>query len=509
MFISYLLIFSTNLTSFTKKYCLHLTLVVKYFFINIYIGVQNVDSIKLKENINTEAICNFIKNCCEIGTNIRTFQCTKNNDLLAAVAIKPYSLDNNMLIYSLSKSFTSACIGIAQSEGLLNIDERIVDIFPEKCPEVISENLFKMRIKDCLCMTSGHSSCIFYIIQHESDPIKSFLAHPVDYVPGTTFVYSTAASYICGAVIERRSGIKLVDYLYEKVFIKMGIEKPIWDRCADGSCMGGTGLIISSETATKFGIMLRDNGVFDGKRIVPEEWIRTASSIHSMAPDNGTADWIAGYGYQFWMNAKEGYRGDGAYGQLCMVFPKRNMAFTLLCESINMQKEVDLVYDLLDNIEKFDNNHLAELKKLTENFYAPQKNNSVFESKHFIPEKNIAAINKINLDPIADGILVTLDCDYGTQKIECGNGFYKKNSLLLQNLNPGIWTEHIDDKPIQINVFASYFENKDEISITLRHIDTPHIQVWHFPKGKIGEWSISLNVGTLNEKVSKTSVVIC
>jgi CubicO group peptidase (beta-lactamase class C family) len=328
----------------------------------------NMKNIQLAEGINTGALCDFIKECYADGTYIRAFQCIKDNTVLAKVAIEPYSFEEPMLVYSLSKSFTSVCVGIAQAEGLLNIEERIVDIFPDKCPEVIVENLAKMRIKDCLSMTSGHAACVFSQLQHEADPVRYFLAQPVAYEPGTTFVYSTAATYICGAAVAKRSGMSLVDYLHKKVFSKMGIEKPQWRRCADGSCHGGTGLMISSDTATKFGRMLRDGGVYNGIQIVPKEWIQTASTIHSETPRNGTADWLAGYGYQFWMNAKDGFRGDGAYGQLCMVFPKRNIVFTMLCEAANMQKEVDSIYKLLDVIEVADNSRYEELKTLSESY---------------------------------------------------------------------------------------------------------------------------------------------
>lgn len=465
-------------------------------------------NIQLAEGINTGALCDFIKECQTDGTHIRAFQCVKDNTVVAKVAIEPFSFEEPMLVYSLSKSFTSVCVGIAQSEGLLDIEERIADIFPDKCPEEISENLANMRIKDCLCMTSGHAACVFSQLRREADPVRYFLSQPVAYAPGTTFVYSTAATYICGAVVELRSGKRLVDYLYEKVLSKMDIEKPEWKRCVDGSCQGGTGLVISSDTATKFGIMLRDGGVYNGKRIVPEEWIKTASSIHSETPRNGTPDWLAGYGYQFWMNAKEGFRGDGAYGQLCMIFPKRNMVFTLLCEAVNMQKEVDSIYKLLDVIEIADNSRYEELETLTKNLYKPIKNNVDFESRRYSAEKNIAGIHEIKLNRSEDGITVTLECDYGTQKIECGNGFYKKNSLSLMNLTPGIWTDHVFYQPWEVKVSAFYTDSEDEVSITLRHIDAPHTQTWHFPKKGDGDWTISLYVGSLNPQILKTPVKV-
>jgi len=464
-------------------------------------------NIQLADGVNTGALCDFIKECYANGTHIRAFQCVKDNTVLAKVAIEPFSFEEPMLVYSLSKSFTSVCVGIAQSEGLLNIEERIVDIFPEKCPAAISENLAKMRIKDCLSMTSGHASCIFSQLRYESDPIRYFLAQPVAYEPGTTFVYSTAATYICGAAIEKRSGKSLIDYLYEKVLCKMGVEKPEWRRCPDGSCHGGTGLIISSDVLTKFGVLLRDGGVYNGVQIVPKEWIQTAASVHADTRRNGTPDWSAGYGYQFWMNAREGFRGDGAYGQLCMVFPKRNIVFTMLCEAMYMQKEVDSVYKLLDEIETADDSRYEELKMLSETLYKPETNSGHFESRHYTAEKNIADVQAIKLDQSGDCITVTLKCGFGAQTIACGNGFYKKNRLSLLNLTPLNADTRVFEQPNPVNFFAAYEESGDEVRVILRHADLPHTQTWRFPKGD-GDWTVSLHVGTLNPQIQKTPVKV-
>ncbi len=465
-----------------------------------------MNNIRLSEGVNTGALCDFIKECHLNGTYIRTFSCVKNDRLLASAAIEPYTFSDKSLIYSLSKSFTSICVGIAQSEGLLSIEEKIVDVFPDKLPEQVSENLSQMRIKDCLCMTSGHDACIMSRIMHEPDTIKSFLAYPVKHTPGATFVYSTAATYICGAALERRSGMQLVDYLYEKVLMHLDVEKPKWARCADGSCKGGTGLYLSGDDIIRFGIILRDGGVYNGKRIVSEEWINTASSVHSTAQENGTPDWTAGYGYQFWMNAKEGFRGDGAYGQLCMVFPERNMVFTMLCESTNMQKEVELVYELLDKIEKADSSRLDELEDITENLYKPKKSTAPQSKLNFKAKKNIAGIKAVTLEPKGESIALTLDCDYGLQKIECGNGVYINNILMLQNLNPAIYNDHIYDAPEAVNVFASFVYDGKKVCVTLRHKDTPHVQVWCFDTDS-GEWSFSLRTGVLNEKIKQIELI--
>ena len=105
---------------------------------------------------------------------------------------------------------------------------------------------------------------------------------------------------------------------------------------------------------------------------------------------------------------------------------------------------------------------------------------------------------------------IVLDCDYGIQTISCGNGAYIKNTPHLMNLSPAIYNNHIFTVPEQVSVCASFNNNSPhEITVTLRHTDSPHVQVWHFPKTNRGDWSITTRTGVLNQKIVKTPLCGC
>ena len=205
-----------------------------------------------------------------------------------------------------------------------------------------------MKFRDLLSMQSGHGVCALADMLN-GDPVDNFLHAPFLYRPGTTFVYSTGATCVCAATVEKRTGKKLVDFLDERLFSPLGIAKPFW-KSIGGVTLGGVGLYLSLDDIVPFADMLLAGGTYGGRRIVSEEWLKKATRAHSVDRNNGSHDWVAGYGYQFWMNdGVKGFRGDGAYGQLCIVVPERGITFVMLAEAANMQKEMDLITEFVNN----------------------------------------------------------------------------------------------------------------------------------------------------------------
>ena len=107
-------------------------------------------------------------------------------------------------------------------------------------------------------MQSGHSTCVLSEMRWAEDSIRAFFEQPTTYEPGTTFVYSTAATCVCAAAVERVTGMKLVDFLDERLFKKLDIKKPVWRECRDGQTLGGIGLELSNSDVLKLGILLKN-----------------------------------------------------------------------------------------------------------------------------------------------------------------------------------------------------------------------------------------------------------
>ena len=224
--------------------------------------------------------------------------------------------------WSLSKSFTSTAVGLAVAEGKLNIDDPVLRFFPEDAPAQPSENLQAMRVRDLLTMSTGHAA--EPNLGKDNVWTKKFLAEPVAHKPGSTFLYNTPATYAQSAIVSKVTGQTVLDYLTPRLFEPLGIEKPKWDTSPQGISIGGYGLYLRTEDIAKFGQLYLQKGMWDGRQLVPSEWIAAATSRqveNNKAPSGGNPDWREGYGFQFWQCRHGAYRGDGRDGQFCIVLP--------------------------------------------------------------------------------------------------------------------------------------------------------------------------------------------
>ncbi len=446
--------------------------------------------------VNAPAFLKFVKTCEEAGISMHSFRYMRNGTLAVGADFAPYSANEKMHVYSLSKSFTSIAVGIAVDEGILSLDERMCDIFPDKMPDEISEKLARMTLRDVITMQSGHAACVFERVLAGDDSLRTFFAAVLDYEPGTKFVYNTAGTMVCGAAVTRRSGEALVDYLDKRLFSKLGIEKPYWERTVDGLCYGGVGLHIDADSIAKFGQMLCDGGVYNGQRIVSEEYVKDASSSHSVDINNGSLDWVSGYGYQLWLNNKNtgGYRGDGAFGQLCIVLPEKREVFVMLCECSDMQQELNIVLDFMKDSAEPDPTDLDKAEAAAHTAFDIPQTAPLQNRVDYICGKSDSHLHSISLVPDGDDMVIELDCDFGKQRVICGNGKYIYSESQAIRLCPSIVALHKYGAPEPFNIYGAYTNEDGEIVATLRHADLPHTQKWRFANDKL---TITLSCGGL------------
>ena len=260
----------------------------------------------------------------------------------------PYQKDDPHVMFSLSKSFTSTGIGLAAAEGKLTIDDPVLPYFPEDAPAEPSPNLKAMRVRDLLAMSTG---------QHADDLQKfsftgpgderlthAFLALPVAHKPGTHFLYNTPATYILSAILHKATGTDLYDYLGPRLFAPLGITDATWEKSRDGITLGGYGLKIRTEDIARFGQLYLRKGVWNGKQILPAAWIAQATARQTSNGSNPASDWDQGYGYQFWRCRHGAFRGDGAFGQFCVVMPEQDAVVAITSGTRDLQGVLDLVW---------------------------------------------------------------------------------------------------------------------------------------------------------------------
>lgn len=246
---------------------------------------------------------------------------------------QPFTPGRAHICWSQSKTYTATGIGILVTQGKLTPDTRIVDIFPELIPENPSENLLKLRVKHLLTMSSG---------MDEMGPegygwLSNFLSMPVDHEPGTVFMYNSMGSNTLGAIIQRVSGMSCEDFFRKELFekLEMNMDACFWTPYPDGYVWAAGGLFATTENSLRLMQMYAQNGVWNGQRILSEEYVKLATTNQmdnsvGYTPEGTTFDKMEsqqGYGYQIWMSSyKDSYRCDGAQGQYCLVFSERRFS---------------------------------------------------------------------------------------------------------------------------------------------------------------------------------------
>jgi CubicO group peptidase (beta-lactamase class C family) len=248
--------------------------------------------------------------------------------------------------YSATKSFTSTAVGIAIDEGLLSLDDRVLEFFPEEAPACPSNNLINLKVKDLLKMAVGHDNG--YLMADgsfgttprgevlEKNWVNYCLNQQFPYKPGEKFIYNNAAAYLAGVIVQKLSGELLEDYLMPRLFQPVGISKPIWEKCPMGYNFGAGGLELKVSDLSKFGQLYLQKGVWKGKQLLSGSWVKEATSKQIDTDNRG--DWGQGYGYQFWRGEYNSYRADGKYGQYCIVLEKENAVIAINSHSNHVRR---------------------------------------------------------------------------------------------------------------------------------------------------------------------------
>ncbi|WJH35673.1 serine hydrolase [Paenibacillus sp. CC-CFT747] len=180
-------------------------------------------------------------------------------------------------------------------------------------------------------MSSGHGedTTRWLYGREDGDWVKGFLHAPVDYAPGTHFVYNNGASYVLSALVTKVAGVSLLEYLLPRLFTPIGITAPSWEANPDGISAGGWGLCLPVEDLAKFGLLYLQNGIWNGTSLLPPDWVSEASARQIANGDDPRSDWNQGYGYQFWRCRHGAYRASGAFGQICLILPEQEVVLAV------------------------------------------------------------------------------------------------------------------------------------------------------------------------------------
>lgn len=252
----------------------------------------------------------------------------KDKKIILETDFYPYRSDTWHVSHSLCKSITALAVGLMVDDGVLSLDDKLTDIFPKR-----TFNLDLVRQKDITVRTLlNMSTCVSFNEMGSAlydDWIDGFFGASIKSQPGTKFMYNSMNSYMLSACIRERTGKDMFDILSERIFHPMDITEVYWEKCPKGITKGGWGLYMKIEDLMKFAVLFLSGGVWNGKRLVSEEWLceMTKKQIDTPATSNKH-----GYGLHIWRSIRpDSYQFNGMLGQNLIILPDVNMAIATYC----------------------------------------------------------------------------------------------------------------------------------------------------------------------------------
>ena len=285
------------------------------------------------------------------GISMHSFLLCKDDCLVAEGYYAPVKKDDLHRMFSVTKSFVSIAIGLLQEEGRLSLDDSIVKFFPEYIPNTSEAHpwLLATTIRDMLSMRSCHASTTYDKFSSKTDWVKSFFTVAPTHKPGTVFHYDTSATHTLCALVEKLTGMKMLDYLRNKVLNEIGFSKEAYCLTDGfGVSMGGSGLLATSRDLMCFALLILHNGKLNGKQYISADYIKEATSFQTATCVTGPIPSESqGYGLQFWTGEHGSIVCYGMGGQLAILLPEYNTAIVTTADTQGYQGGNQVIYDAI------------------------------------------------------------------------------------------------------------------------------------------------------------------
>ena len=279
---------------------------------------------------------------------LHSLMVVKHGHVVAEGWWSPHTPERTRLLYSISKSFTSTALGFALQEHLLDLDDTVVSLFPELAHDIVDRRTRSMTLRHLASMASGHDRDMIdeTLAADGQEPVRGFLLLPPDREPGSLFAYNQPCTYTLAAAIQRAAGMSLTEYLRPRLLDPLGIGVVGWLSWPPGREQGFSGLFARTEDVAKLGQLYLQRGRWGDEQLIPAAYVEAATSRQVDTSNWDGVEWQQGYGFQFWMS-RHGYRGDGAFGQFCLVLPEHDAVVAMTGGTEAMQAVLDAVWEHL------------------------------------------------------------------------------------------------------------------------------------------------------------------
>ncbi len=411
----------------------------------------------------------------------------------------PYRAGAVHSLYSLSKSFTSTAVGFAVTEKRFKVTDRVIDFFPDQRPAQVGDHLAALRIQDLLTMSVGHAADSTPVITRQDDWISAFLALPIEQAPGSVFLYNSGATYMLSAILQKVCGVSLIDYLRPRLLDPLGISDARWAVCPRGINTGGWGLSTSTDSIASFGQFYLQQGQWRGRQLLSRQWIEEATSFKIQQPGGAPpnpdlaqlkqlSDWHQGYAYQFWRCRHDAYRGDGAFGQFCIVLPRQDAVIAMTSMTPDMQGLLNLVWEhLLPGMSDgaaLDPLAVSRLSGEVGSLGLPVPKGSAgsasaarLRNKQFDLEQNALGLRSMSLRFDGQSSVFELHAQDSVHSVTCGLGQWRDGVTTMPGVPPE-FSELIgrtSSLPLPIKVAAAgAWTDENTFVMQWRYYETPH-----------------------------------
>jgi len=442
------------------------------------------------QGVSSAGILAFLDAIASSTHELHSFMLVRHGRVVAEGWWTPYGPRFNHTMYSMSKSFTSTAVGFAVAEGRLTVNDKVVKFFPNDLPDKVSPHLAALRVRDLLSMSAGCAKEPTRSVVQDENWVRAFLAMPFAHQPGTQFMYNSAATYMCSAIVQKLTGQKIIDYLTPRLFEPLGIEGPTWEVCPHGINTGGWGLSIQTEGLAKFGQLYLQQGRWQGRQILPASWVQEATTFKIQQPapakparPNAQNDWLQGYCYQFWRSTHNAFRGDGAFGQFTIVMPEKDAVLVMTGESKSMQGELDLVWEhILPAIKDYplfvDRAAHAQLQQTLSSLALPMpkgQSSTPFTAKTFKLDANDLGLQTVSFAFQNNGAAITFRDAKTEHPIASGLSRWQRGETALPGTPPRLIHGGAPKPGTKFKIATSgAWTDANTFEFMMRFYETPH-----------------------------------
>lgn len=302
------------------------------------------------QGVEPAALARFVDSMMAVPrTDIHHLMVLRHGKVIAEVHPAPYRADDPHTLFSCSKTFTALAVGIAVDENRLRVTDRVAAFFPQKLPPIVSPELARLTVHDLLTMHTGITPTD--VVRNGTDDwVASYLSQEIN--PEAPYQYDSMCTFVLSAIVQRVTGMTVLDYLKDRLFTPMGITHLDWEHSPDGITAGGWGLRLQAESQAKLALLINNKGNWEGRQLVSEEWLNLmcAKQIDPKPETTPPTEGNQGYGYQIWMCRMPGaLRADGAFAQYIVMVPHLDLAVVINSVSYRLNGWIELghIWDIL------------------------------------------------------------------------------------------------------------------------------------------------------------------